>query len=758
MSVFRCLSPFLLTLVASGCGAPAPVVMTPQTAPSAAASTTASTPIAAKPAFENHGGMWLPAQVPLKADELKQLGLAIDPGLLSDPKSSLLGSIVNLNGCSASFVSKDGLVVTNHHCATGALQKNSTPSENLLKTGMLAKTRTEERSSGPSSRLSVLSKMTEVTERVRPELLKVTDDRSRTSTLERLQKEIVAGCEQGRPGVRCGFVSLYEGLRYFAVETLELRDIRIVYAPAESIGNFGGEIDNWRWPRQCGDVAFFRAYVGKDGMPADFSPDNVPYQPPAFLKLASQPLREGDLVLVTGYPGHTSLLTPAAEMRQIQSVVYPEQLAMSDAYLKLIADVSKDDPEVAIKATGRRRGFDNIRTKHLGELEGMQRAGLLQKKLSEEQALAAFIAADPERSKRFGSVLADIDAALAEQEKTREADTALEREMLLPRLVFAAYRIARMADERQKPDAERDPGYQERNVPRLKDELKSLPTSFNPKLDRAFLKLALERDRARDAAHRTPALELIAGKAPTDAAITAAIAKLYDKTKLADEQLRLELFDKATPKTLAAHPDPIVQLMTKLYPQLRAVDERRKRMEGKLLLLEPRYLEALLAFKGGAVAPDANGTLRVAYGTVKKAPPGAPGSDLGAFTSLAQVAAKTTGKEPFDTPPSLLAAAKLGPSSRFAEPSIHDVPVDFLSDVHITNGNSGSATLNARGELVGLAFDGTYESVASDWVFSSSTRSIHVDLRYVLFLLQEVEHAQGLLAELGVPVAAAPNP
>jgi hypothetical protein len=167
-------------------------------------------------------------------------------------------------------------------------------------------------------------------------------------------------------------------------------------------------------------------------------------------------------------------------------------------------------------------------------------------------------------------------------------------------------------------------------------------------------------------------------------------------------------------------------------------------------------LEALLAFKGGAVAPDANGTLRIAYGTVKKAPPGAPGSDLGAFTSLTQVVAKTTGTEPFDTPEKLLLAAKRGKSSRFLEPSIHDVPVDFLSDVHITNGNSGSATLNANGELVGLAFDGTYESVASDWVFSSSTRSIHVDLRYVLFLLQEVEHADGLMAELGV--AAPPNP
>jgi hypothetical protein len=307
-----------------------------------------------------------------------------------------------------------------------------------------------------------------------------------------------------------------------------------------------------------------------------------------------------------------------------------------------------------------------------------------------------------------------------------------------------------MAEERQKPDAERDPSYQERNVPKLKDELKSIVQSYHPKLDRAFLKLALQRDRARAAEHRTPALELIAGKDPTDAAIDAAIAKLYDKSKLGDEKLRLELFEKARPAALAQHADPIVRLMSKLYPHLRAVEDRRKIFDGKLLLLKPRYLEALLALKGGAVAPDANGTLRVAYGTVQKAPAGEPGANIGAFTSLASMAAKNTGKEPFNAPQRLLAAVKDGPHSRFAEKSLGDVPVDFLSDLHITNGNSGSATLNAKGELVGLAFDGTYESVASDWVFSPTTRSIHVDLRYILFLLQNVEHAQALLTELGV--------
>jgi len=752
MAPLRYLRHFLLTTCTLGCAGsqtpPAPTVAPAATPPLSSAASAA--PAAPRPTFENHGGMWMPSQIPLKAAELKQLGLAIDPALLADPKSSLLGSIVNLNGCSASFVSKAGLVVTNHHCAVAALQKNSTPTENLLKTGMLAKTHAEERSSGPSSRLSVLSKMTEVTERVRPALLQVTDDRARTAQLEKAQKQLVAECEQGRPGIRCGFVSLYEGLRYFTIETLEIRDVRIVYAPPESVGDFGGEIDNWRWPRQCGDVAFFRAYVGKDGLPADYAADNVPYQPPAFLKLATTPLEEGDLVMVTGYPGQTSLLAPAVEMKQIQSIIYPEQLAMFDAYLALIETLSKDDPELAIKATGRRRGFDNYRTKHKGELEGMQRAGLLEQKLAEQKALQAFIDADPARSKTYGSAVSDIEAAFAEREKTREADTALQREMLMPRLLFAGYRIARMADERQKPDAERDPGYQERNVPKLRDELKSIAASYNPKLDRALLKLALQRDRARPPEHRTPALELIAGKAPTDAAIDAAIAKLYDKSKLGDEKLRLELFDKAKPAALANHADPIVRLGSKLYPLLLTVEDRDKRFEGKLLRLKPRYLEALLAFKGGAVAPDANSTLRVAYGTVRRAPPGEPGANIGAFTSLSSMVKKATGKEPFDAPQNLLAVAPSGPRSAFAEKSLGDVPVDFLSDLHITNGNSGSATLNAKGELVGLAFDGTYESVASDWVFSPTTRSIHVDLRYVLFLLQEVEHAQALLGELGL--------
>ena len=692
----------------------------------------------------------MPSQIPERAAELSKLGLAIDPALLSDPKSSLLSAIVNLSGCSASFVSKDGLVITNHHCATGALQHNSSPSENLLQTGTLAKTRADERSSGPSARLRVLSKMTELTERIRPVLEKVPDPLKRELEYERLEKEIVSSCESQRPGVRCGLVSMYSGLRYFSIESLELRDIRIVYAPAEGIGNFGGEVDNWRWPRHVGDVAFFRAYVGKDGLPADYSVDNVPYQPPSFLKLASAPVAEGDLVFVAGYPGRSYLLASAAEMRQTELVLYPEQLKMFDEYLSLIADISKADSEVAIKATGRRRGFDNYRTKHLGELEGMQRAGLLEKKIAEDNALQAFIDGDPARRAAYGNAVHDLELVVEEQQRTREADTALQSEFLMPRLLFAAYRSLRMADERQKPDAKRDPDFQERNVPKLRDEQKALTASYHPTLDRALLRLALQRDRARDPKRRSPALLLIAGKEPSDAAIDAAIAKLYDKTRLGDEQARLELFDHGRFAALAAHSDPIVRLAAKLYPALRAAEDRAKAFTGKLRLLKPRYLAALLAFKGGAVAPDANSTLRVAYGTVKKAPPNAPGANIGAFTSLTQMVAKNTGKVPFNAPQRLLDAAKTAARSPYVDKTLGDVPVDFLSDLHITNGNSGSATLNARGELVGLAFDGTYESVVSDWIYEPTTRTVHVDLRFILYLLEDVDHAQNLLSELGV--------
>jgi hypothetical protein len=261
-----------------------------------------------------------------------------------------------------------------------------------------------------------------------------------------------------------------------------------------------------------------------------------------------------------------------------------------------------------------------------------------------------------------------------------------------------------------------------------------------------MLTLALERVLRTPANERTPALELVAGKNPTSDGIARSVERLYTGTKLADSKRRLELFDKATPGSLAKSPDPMIRLAVALRPLVRELEERGDRFAGAMLLHAPSYMAALLEQKGGDVPPDANGTLRISYGVVKR-PPNGSGRP---FTLLHEVIQKHTGQTPFDAPPALLDAVREKRFGRSLDPDLGDVPVDFLTDLQITNGSSGSATLDADGKLTGLAFDGTFESVASDWIYLPTTRSIHVDLRYVAWVLSEVSRANALLAELGV--------
>jgi hypothetical protein len=725
-----------------GCGAPQSQPVPAAPAPLASA----PPPPPFTDGFKNPGGLWLPEQVPGEAQTLKNLGLKLDPKELSDPLSGVLGAIVNIGGCSASFVSPDGLIATNHHCAVAALQYNSTPGENLLRDGFLAAAPSAERWSGPTGRVFVTRSLTEVSDKLRAVLASVTDDLERERALERFEKETLAACEKDKPGLRCELKSFYGGLRYYVVEKLELKDVRLVYAPPAGIGNYGGEIDNWRWPRHTGDFALFRAYVGKDKLPAEHAADNVAYRPPHHLELAAAPLAEGDLVIVAGYPGRTSMLTVAKEVENTVTFTYPRRLDMFDAYIAVIEQLSESDADVKIKGTSWLRRFSNYRTKHRGELEGFERGKLLEQKQTEERSLREFIAADPKRQAEYGTALDAINTAIATRDVSREADVALQTEILLPRVMWAASLIVRMAEERAKPDAERDPSYQERKVPDLRDELDSLEKRYHPKLDQAFLALALDRVNKTAPAQQTPALALIAGKNPTPESIQKAVVKLYAGTKLTDPTRRRELFDKATPAELARSTDPMLRLAVQLRPLLRAIEERNDRFAGKMLLEEPRYMAALLAQKGGRVAPDANGTLRLSYGVVRKP---ADGNGRG-FTRLSEVVQKNTGKEPFDAPPALLEAVKAKRFGTYVDPKLGDVPVNFLSDVQITNGNSGSATLDASGRLTGLAFDGTYESVASDWVFLPTTRSIHVDVRYLLWTLDAVSNAEWILRELGV--------
>ena len=243
----------------------------------------------------------MPQQIPEMAAKLKALGFTGDPKAFADLSGQPMGAIVSLGGCTASFVSPDGLIVTNHHCVTGGLQFNSTPARNLLKDGYLAKTRGDELPNGPGSRVWVTSSVTEVTGAITGNIDAKASDRERYDLIERRLKERVAACEKS--GQRCTVGSFFSGLRYFEIAQMEIKDVRLVYAPAEGIGVFGGETDNWRWPRQTGDWSFLRAYVGKDGKPAAFSKDNVPFQPAHWLKVSSRGHQAGGPGLRGGLSG-----------------------------------------------------------------------------------------------------------------------------------------------------------------------------------------------------------------------------------------------------------------------------------------------------------------------------------------------------------------------------------------------------------------------------------------------------------------------
>ena len=699
-------------------------------------------------------GMWMPQQIPDLAAKLKSLGFTGDPAAFADLTGQPMGAVVSLGGCTASFVSPDGLIVTNHHCVTGGLQFNSTAQKNLLAGGFLARTRAEELSNGPGSRVFVTTSVKEVTAAITGGIAATATDRERSDTIDRRVKERVAACET--TGQRCAVASFFEGLKYFEIAQLEIRDVRLVYAPAEGIGVFGGETDNWRWPRHTGDWSFLRAYVGRDGKPAAYSKDNVPYKPAHWLPVSAQGAKPGELVFVVGYPGRTMRHRTYAEIKETAEWALPRSVRLAEQQLAIIDRLTSGNRDMAIKLSGRIQGLNNGLTNTKGVLEGLVKGGALDQKAAQEKALVAWIAATPSRQALYGDVLPALAALQAEGEKVRERNAVMGSLSSASQYLSAAQTLYRLSRQRPKADLDRDAGYQERDWSRIRESLDRMQRSLDATADRAFLRWAMGLAAALPAGQRIEPLDELAGlradlpAGDTERAIDACLDRLYAGTKMGDRDARLAMIDKSSADLLASG-DSFVGLAKALEPLAESIREAAKDRAGAYARLRPRYMQALLGQAGGLVAPDANSTLRVTYGVVK----GVDAKD-GLFykpqTGLAGILEKQTGEGDFNAPQKQIDIIRTflkKPAGPYYDPAIKDVPVNFLSTVDTTGGNSGSPTINARGELVGLLFDGTYESVSSDYLFDAvKTRSIHVDSRYMLWNMTEVDGAANLVEEM----------
>ncbi|MFQ5671315.1 MAG: S46 family peptidase [Acidobacteriota bacterium] len=703
-------------------------------------------------------GMWPPAQLPDLASQLKELGLETNPKKLANLTAYPMNAVISLGGCTASFVSPDGLVITNHHCAFGAIQYNSTQDRNLLEEGFVAGSRDEELFAGPGSRVLVTVAVKDVTDSVLGGLGTDLGGRDRYQAIEDRQKALVADCERDE-GHRCRVAAFYGGLQYQLVKQLEIRDVRLVYAPPEGVGKFGGDVDNWMWPRHTGDFSFYRAYVGPDGKPAGHDGENVPYRPTHFLRVSPAGVGEGDFVMVAGYPGRTNRYRLASEVENVIRWTYPTRKQAFDDWLQVIHEATQAHPDAALKYASLVAGLNNASKNYEGMLAGFAHSDVVARKRRLESGLQRWIETNPERRQRYRSAIQDLQNLVAEQQSRQER--ALYYEFLAHRssLLTAAQTLYRLSRERLKPDAQREPGYQDRDLTRIRERLTRMDRTFDPEVDRPAWRHFIRKYAATSPSLHAGAFDAwfgFAGAKVQEDRLDRKLADMYRKTRLGEKETRLAWMDR-TPDAFAASEDPFIQLAVRLFDEDLALEEEDKGLTGRFREARPRFMEALIAYlgsQGKPVYPDANGTLRVTFGTVKGSRPH-DGLRYTPFTTLAGVLEKDTGEAPFNTPERLLERMRTSPGSRFADPRLGSVPVNFLSTLDTTGGNSGSPTLNGRGELVGLLFDGTYESIISDWDFlPEKTRSIHVDIRYVLWVLDQLGGADSLLGEMGVGPAA----
>ena len=688
-------------------------------------------------------GQWQPYQLPQLKSELKRIGIVLPAEKLADLSKHPMSAILSLGGCSASFVSETGLVVTNHHCAYGAIQRNSSAEKNYISNGFLATSLAEELPAGADAKMYITDKVDNVTAQVLQGIAPTMSGKERHALVENKIKALIAECEQDK-AYRCSVPSFHRGLEYYRIRQLMIRDVRLVYAPSDKIGNYGGEVDNFEWPRHTGDFAFLRAYVGKDGRPADPSPENVPYKSKDFLVVSAAGLKNGDPILLAGYPGRTSRYKLPEEIRFARDVSYPKRVTEAKADVATINAATEGNPDAQVRYASVVKSINNGLKKTEGLVEGFHRKDIAAIKDEQDAEFRSWFSQnnpDKDFLKELDTVIAS-DMALTEEEFAWAVANDSD-------LLKSARTLYRLALESTKPDAEREAGYQQRDVPFIAARLNRLEQSFMTSVDQARYAAALQRYSKLDPATHPAGLDALLPSPDT-------VVGLYQQSELSKTAQRLAWMKK-DPAAFQTSDDAMIKLAIRLHDIGMSLEERRKEVNGNLERVIPQYMQAVIAWKnaqGKPVYADANSTLRVTYGTVSPYSP-RDGVTKGPFTTVEGIVEKHTGKEPFIAPDNLLAAINEKRYGSFKDPVLGTVPVDFLSSADTTGGNSGSAVLNKNGELVGLNFDSTYESITKDWYFDSAiTRAIHVDIRYMLWVMKEVDHADNVLKELSIKYPA----
>jgi Peptidase S46 len=715
-------------------------------------------------------GMFLPDtinQLPIK--KLQQRGLKVPITDIYNPNGpSIKDAVVIVGGGTGEFVSPEGLVLTNHHVAFDALVAASDPSRDYAGNGYMAKNRSEELPA-QNYTVSITQEIKDVTSDVLKGVSDATAPQERAVTISRQALAIQAANTRQADGITARVLPLNEGLSYYLFTYLVLRDVRIVYAPPKNIGFFGGDPDNFEWPRHCGDFTFMRAYVGADGKPADYSTNNVPYKPKKFLSLSMGGMKDEEFVMVMGYPGSTRRYRESYSVAYNQDVFIPFLIDVLHKQIGALQNSGKRDPVLRIKLQSTIFGLSNDLKNFEGSVLAMRRAGIVEQKRSQEAAFTRWINENPERQKKYGEVLPSLQKIYDELNKTQPRDTLIGQLLGLSDVFQIAALIQTVAKERGKPEPERNPNLAIA-IQRARASLSESFADRNVAYEREMLAFYLRKAAELPPGQKIEAIEKRFGNLQGDArvqaeeefaravvesksfAIAESASRLFDMTTAQLRQLNEPLIDFASEITDLLDE---VQASTRTFnttvgrwrPLLvRGMSEMRGNIAGS-----PRGQPAL----GANPYPDANRTLRFSYGNVKGYIPH-DAAIYQPFTNLSGVIEKDTGREPFDAPEKLKQLYRTRDFGPYGTPDGQNVPLDFLSTTDIIGGNSGSPVMNGRGEQIGIIFDGNYEGLGNDFFYNEAKgRAIAVDIRYVLFVTDKVGGAGYILKELDLKNAPA---
>jgi hypothetical protein len=705
-------------------------------------------------AYSNPGGMWLPMQMklPLHVDTLRRMGVRIDAETLSDPFAGPLGAVVRIGGCTGSFVSPDGLILTSYFCVRDVLQINTDrkTQRNILEDGFLARTRADELPAGAGRNALLPYAVTDVTARVRNGLDQFADPVARALREEHNVTMLYQSCG-GRWDMRCSIQPYLGGALYLQIESFDLQDLRLVYAPARAVGAYGGEADNWKWPRHSGEWVLLRAYVRQgNGAFQRYDPSNVPFHPRSHLRVTTAGVQAGDFVMVAGFPGSTNRMSSAANLHRWVEAELPLQIAWAKERYAAIEQLAADSTDTGVKVMLARQALQNQLAKDQATLAALTAGGALAKKDALHQRIMDW-AAQPghEAHKR---AIQELDRLETEYARSR-ADVIRAAVFSSSQLLNTARYLQRWAEQHARSNTDRRRGFQDNYLGDALDRQRRFRWSYDRTLDRATFRRTLVRAAQLRAADRAWLATLlgVAKDVPIDEAlIDRTLDDWYRAPPIEDEKVRIACLETAT-VVLEASTDPFLLAARRIEPLLQADEMRADARRGQWLVLMPWYVDAMLHVAGGPMAPDANGSLRISYGTVK-AMASAPDGAASPFTVASQLLARDTGQDPFRSPRNLLAAIAARPYGPYADPALGgELPINFLSDLDIAGGNSGSPVLNRQGELLGLAFDGTDTSAGSDVVFDPATaRAISADIRYLIWTLDLLDSGDRLIEEMGL--------